>query len=64
MDDAPALSDLERDLLESASMAGETTTTLDEEMLENSPGRHVVEATLLRGRRCWAGLTGATERHD
>jgi hypothetical protein len=52
MDDAPALSDLERDLLECASMAGETTTTLDEEMLENSPGRHVVEATLLRGRRC------------
>jgi hypothetical protein len=27
-------------------MAGETTTTLDQEMLENSPGRETVEATL------------------
>jgi hypothetical protein len=30
-------------------MAGEPTTVLDEEMLESSPGRAVVEATL-RGR--------------
>ncbi len=37
---------LERELLECCSMAGETTTTLDEEMLEMSPGRAVVEATL------------------
>jgi hypothetical protein len=27
-------------------MAGETTTTLDEEMLERSPGRQTVEAAL------------------
>jgi hypothetical protein len=42
----PLLTDLERDLLECASMAGETTTTTDEEMLESSPGRAVIEATL------------------
>ncbi len=36
---------LERELLELWSMAGETTTTLDEEMREASPGR-VIEATL------------------
>jgi hypothetical protein len=46
MDDPVRLSELERELLELASMAGETTTTLDEEMLESSPGRAVVEATL------------------
>jgi hypothetical protein len=46
MNDAQHLSELERELLELASMAGETTTTLDEEMLESSPGRVTVEATL------------------
>jgi hypothetical protein len=44
--EADGLSDLERELLELCSMSGETTTTLDEEMLEASPGREVVEATL------------------
>jgi hypothetical protein len=42
----PPLTPLERELLECCSMAGETTTTLDEEMLEMSPGRTLVEATL------------------
>jgi hypothetical protein len=46
MDGAPPLTRLERELLELCSMAGETTTTLDEEMLEVSPGRAAVEATL------------------
>jgi hypothetical protein len=46
VDDAPLLSELERELLDCASMAGETTATLDEEMLQSSPGRAVVEATL------------------
>jgi hypothetical protein len=48
MDDA-GLTDLERELLELASLAsigGETTTSLDEEMLEVSPGRATVETTL------------------
>ncbi len=40
------LTDLERELLELISMAGEPTTVLDEEMLESSPGRSVVEETL------------------
>lgn len=42
-----ALTGLERELLECAGTAGETTTTLDEEMLEVSPGRAAVEAALL-----------------
>jgi hypothetical protein len=42
----PELTDLERELLELISMAGEPTTVLDEEMLELSPGRAVVEETL------------------
>jgi hypothetical protein len=45
----PPLSDLQTELLELCSMApdmGETTTTLDEEMLEVSPGRATVEASL------------------
>jgi hypothetical protein len=45
------LEDLERELLELCSQApnmGETTTALDEEMLEVSPGRPTVEATLRR----------------
>ena len=49
MEDAEHLSELERELLElasGASMGGETTTSLDEEMLEVSPGRATVEATL------------------
>jgi len=48
MDTVP-LSELERELLELASMApmsGETTATLDEEMLESSPGRDVLQTTL------------------
>jgi hypothetical protein len=45
MTDRPDLNDLERDLLELCSMAGETTTMLDEEMLDPSPGRVIVEAT-------------------
>ena len=43
------LSDLEQELVELCSMApnsGETTTTLDESMLQSSPGRETVEATL------------------
>lgn len=43
------LSDLELELLELCSMAsnmGETTTTLDEEMLEVTPGRAAIEAAL------------------
>jgi hypothetical protein len=46
VDDAPRRTDLERELLELCSMAGEPTTVLDEEMLENSPGRAIVESTL------------------
>ncbi|HWF51560.1 MAG TPA: hypothetical protein VG294_13055, partial [Solirubrobacteraceae bacterium] len=46
MDAAAALTALERELLELCSMSGETTTTLDEEMLESSPGRTIVEATV------------------
>jgi hypothetical protein len=45
MEDA-GLTELERELLELISMAGEPTTVLDEEMLGSSPGRAVVEATL------------------
>jgi len=47
--DAVPLTKLERELLELCSLdvgGGETTTTLDEEMLEVTPGRTVVEATL------------------
>jgi hypothetical protein len=44
--DVLPLTPLERELLECCCMAGETTTTLDEEMLQLSPGRAVVEATL------------------
>ncbi len=40
------LTDLERDLLECAADAGETTTTLHEEMLECPPDRLKVESTL------------------
>lgn len=47
MEDA-GLTELERELLELISMAGEPTTVLDEEMLGSSPGRAVVEATLRR----------------
>jgi hypothetical protein len=46
VDDAQPLTALERELLELCSMSGETTTTLDDEMLEASPGRAIVEATL------------------
>ena len=46
MDEPPPLNKLERELLELCSMSGETTTTLDVEMLESSPGRATVEATL------------------
>ena len=45
----PPLSDLETELLELCALApnmGETTSTLDEEMLEVSPGRITVEASL------------------
>jgi hypothetical protein len=45
------LTAFERELLELCSMAGEATTTLDEELLESSPGRPVVEITL---RKCRA----------
>lgn len=43
------LTELERELLELCSMdvgGGESTTTLDEEMLEVTPGRSVIESTL------------------
>jgi hypothetical protein len=40
------LNALERDLLELCSMGGEPTTMLDEEILDPSPGRTIVEATL------------------
>lgn len=40
------LSDLQRELLELCSMAGEPTTVLDEEMLESSPGSAKLESTL------------------
>jgi hypothetical protein len=46
MANRPDLTALEHELLELASMAGETTTTLDEEMLDASPGRQAVEAAL------------------
>lgn len=46
MDQAPALREFERELLELISMSGEPTTVLDEEMLYDSPGRAVVAATL------------------
>lgn len=46
MGDSPPLTGLELELLELISMAGEPTTVLDEEMLESSPGRATVEATL------------------
>jgi hypothetical protein len=42
----PGLTDLQRELLELCSMAGEPTTVLDEEMLESSPGRAKLESTL------------------
>jgi hypothetical protein len=45
MSDA-ALGPLERELIEIFSMSPETTTTLDEEMLASSPGRHQLEAVL------------------
>jgi hypothetical protein len=44
-----SLSGLERELLELCSMAaysGQTTTSLDEELLKSSPGRSAVDATL------------------
>lgn len=40
------LTAFERELLELCAMSGETTTTLDEEMLEESPGRATVDLTL------------------
>src|ERR1035437_6268474 len=46
MDDTEPFTALERELLELCAMSGETTTTLDEEMLVASPGRAIVEATL------------------
>ena len=39
MSDEVGLTELERELLELISMAGEPTTVLDEEMLQNSPGQ-------------------------
>lgn len=54
--DVVALTDLERELLELCSMAGEPTILLDKEMLEDSPGRAIVEATL-RGLRTRGLLT-------
>jgi hypothetical protein len=41
-----AMTELERELLELCCMGGERTTVLDEELLEASPGRAVVEAAL------------------
>jgi hypothetical protein len=38
LNDVEELTDLERELLELISMAGEPTTVLDEEMLKSSPG--------------------------
>jgi hypothetical protein len=46
MDVGEPLTALERELLELRSISGETTTTLDEEMLAESPGRAAVEAAL------------------
>jgi hypothetical protein len=48
MPGSQSLIDFEREILELCSMAsgGETTTALDEEMLDSSPGRSAVEATL------------------
>jgi hypothetical protein len=40
------LSELERELLELCSMAGEPTTVLDEEMVACSPGRGALEMVL------------------
>lgn len=40
------LSELEREVLERCSMAGETTTTLHEEMLESPPDRVTLQSTL------------------
>lgn len=40
------LSELERELLELCSMAGEPTTVLDEEMVASSPGREALELVL------------------
>jgi hypothetical protein len=44
--DHVVLTDLEHELLELCSMAGDPTTVLDEEMLEDSPGRATVERAL------------------
>jgi hypothetical protein len=46
MQESRPLSELEIELLECASMAGEATRVLDERMLENSPGRVAVEKAL------------------
>lgn len=43
-----SLSNLERELLELCSISPETTTSLDEEMLKASPGRHALEGVLRR----------------
>ena len=43
---APELSELERELLELCSMAGEPTTVLDEETVACSPGRGALELVL------------------
>jgi hypothetical protein len=40
------LSELERELLELCSMAGERTTVLDEELVDVSPGRAAIEVAL------------------
>ena len=45
-DQAHAFTQLELELLELLSMSSEPTTLLDEEMLEDSPGRPAVEAAL------------------
>jgi hypothetical protein len=46
MHDSPNLDGLERELLDICGVSGETTTRLDEEMLDSSPGRATVEAAL------------------
>jgi hypothetical protein len=63
------LTDLERELLEAVSIGGTRfgvdTDSLDEELLEASPGRAVVEQTLrslvarglVRSERSWGSLT-------
>ncbi len=66
-----ALTELERELIELCSMApgmGETTTTLDEEMLDATPGRAAVERTLgglvARGLMSTSrGVYGGTQRN-